>query len=167
MKNESRRVKIITATGLCGIILISMSGLFSSDKSDYADAQSSSQAYSEYESQTEEKLCDIVSSIDGVGECKVMITFENTNESIYATDNESKTDEASHSSSDEYVIYDSENGETPILLNEKYPTVMGVSVVCSGAGNTAVREDIINTVTSLFNISANRVSVSKIKSKGD
>ena len=40
------------------------------------------------------------------------------------------------------------------------------TVVCDGGDDETVREAIINTVTSLFNISTNRVSVSKIKSKG-
>lgn len=62
------------------------------------------------------------------------------------------------------MIYDSENGETPVLIKEYLPKVQGVTVVCTGGDNTAVKEKIIESVTSLFNIPTNRVSVSKIKS---
>ena len=103
--------------------------------------------YSSYSEETERKLTNIISSIDGVGECEVMITFEYTGENIYAKDSEAKSDDTSQSNSDQYVLYDSQNGEKALL----------------GGDNTQVREAIINTVTSLFDISTNRVSVSKIK----
>ena len=93
-----------------------------------------------------------------------MITLENTKESVYATNYDNKNDADSNNSKGEYVIYDSNNGEAPILIMEYMPTVKGVSVVCSGGDNTVIREKIISLVTSLFNISTNRVSVSKIKS---
>ena len=98
-----------------------------------------------------------------MGECEVIITFEYTGENIYAKDSEAKSDDTSQSNSDQYVLYDSQNGEKALLIKEKYPTVQGVSIVCTGGDNTQVREAIINTVTSLFDISTNRVSVSKIK----
>ena len=170
LKSDGKRVKIIVALGLAAIILIAFSSLFQSNDNRKAFVASHdylvSFDYSQYSEQTEKKLTDIVSSIDGVGECEVMITFEYSNENIYATDSENKNDENYQSNKDEYVLYDSQNGEKALLIKEKYPTVQGVSVVCSGGDNVEVREAVINTVTSLFNISANRVSVSKIKSKG-
>lgn len=161
-KNENKKLKIIVAVGLIGIILISMSDL-TSPKQKEQSADKNEKDYYSYVDNLESKLTNIISSIDGVGECKVMITLENTNESVYATDNESKTDDDSLDTKDEYVIYDSENGEAPVLIKEYMPTVQGVTVVCSGGDNIEIKEKIINTVTSLFDISTNRVSVSKIK----
>ena len=150
LKSDGKRAKIIVAMGLVAIVLIAFSSFF----------------YSQYSDETKKQLTNIVSSIDGVGDCEVMITFEYSSENVYATDSENKNDESSQSNKDEYVLYDSQSGEKALLIKEKYPTVQGVSVVCSGGDNVEVREAVINTVTSLFNISANRVSVSKIKSKG-
>lgn len=161
--NEPKRIKIIIAIGLIGVILIGMSDMFSSDGSKNSSTAQVTEVNTNYTDELEGKLCDIISSIDGAGKCKVMITLENSSESVYATDGEKKTDTDSSSSKDEYVIYDSENGESPVLIKEYYPKVQGVSVVCSGGDNVLVKEKIINTVTALFNISANRVSVSKIK----
>ncbi|MGN1329704.1 MAG: hypothetical protein ACI4V4_08420 [Eubacterium sp.] len=156
-------MKIIIAVGLIGVILIAMSDIFPKSEGDTSSVTSDSMSYIEYTNELEKKLCNIVSSIDGVGECKVMITLENSKESVYATDNENKTDSDSKSSKDEYVIYDSDGGETPVLIKEYYPKIQGVSVVCTGGDSIVIKEQIINTVTSLFNISTNRVSVSKIK----
>ncbi|MGN1420085.1 MAG: hypothetical protein ACI4XC_01045 [Eubacterium sp.] len=162
-KNDSKKIKIIIAVGLIGVILIAMSDIFADSGKDSKAVTSDNISYSDYTNELEDKLCNIISSIDGVGECKVMITLENSKENVYATDNENKTDSDSASSKDEYVIYDSDNGETPVLIKEYYPKIQGVSVVCSGGDSIVVKEQIINTVTSLFNISTNRVSVSKIK----
>lgn len=161
---DSKRIKIIVAVGLIGIVLILASEML--DKSNVKSenipqTDTSCQSYTE---ELENRLNSVISSIDGVGECKVMITLENTTESVYATNYESKSDENSNNHKDEYVIYDSSGGETPVLIKQYLPKVQGVTVVCSGGDDIVVKEKIIESVTSLFNISANRVSVSKIKS---
>ena len=165
VKSDSKKIKIIVAMGLIAIILIAFSSMFQSKDSKSDIVENDSFDYSSYSEETERKLTNIISSIDGVGECEVMITFEYTGENIYAKDSEAKSDDTSQSNSDQYVLYDSQNGEKALLIKEKYPTVQGVSIVCTGGDNTQVREAIINTVTSLFDISTNRVSVSKIKKK--
>lgn len=162
LSGDSKKIKIIVAVGLIGIVLIFASDMLDSgEKKRVSDDDGIS--YEEYTKQLEDKLTQLVSSISGVGECQVMITLENTTESVYATDVEIKNDDSSINQKDEYVIYDSENGETPVLIKEYLPKVQGVTVVCTGGDNTAVKEKIIETVTSLFNIPTNRVSVSKIK----
>lgn len=165
LKSDGKRAKIIVAMGLVAIVLIAFSSFFQSNDNKATETETSFD-YSQYSDETKKQLTNIVSSIDGVGDCEVMITFEYSSENVYATDSENKNDESSQSNKDEYVLYDSQSGEKALLIKEKYPTVQGVSIVCSGGDNVEVREAVINTVTSLFNISANRVSVSKIKSKG-
>lgn len=160
---DGKKIKIIVAVGLIGILLIFTSEIFSKDNSQSGKSNEASFDYVQYTAELEHKLNETISSIDGVGECKVMITLENSSENVYATDNEIKNSENTINQKDEYVIYDSQNGETPVLIKEYFPRVQGVTVICTGGDNTAVKEKIIQSVTALFNISANRVSVSKIK----
>ena len=160
--NSQSKFKIITAIGLIGILLIFLSDAFSS-KEKKEEQVTQSYNYNEYISNLENQLEGVISSIDGVGECKIMITLENTAESVYATDVETKNDSDSANLKDEYVIYNSSDGETPVLIKEYFPKVQGVTVVCTGGDNISVKEKIIEAVTSLFNIATNRVSVSKIK----
>ncbi|MCC8016728.1 MAG: hypothetical protein LIO43_05135 [Clostridiales bacterium] len=123
--------------------------------------------YAAYVSSLSDELNDIISSIDGVGDCRVMITLKNTKEKVFAENTEKSDSSGSTSENNEYVIYDSENGDSPILLKENFPAIEGVAVVCSGGDNVLVKEKIINCVCALFNISANRVSVAKSNAKGD
>jgi len=98
-----------------------------------------------------------------VGTCKVMITLEKSDENVYATNSESKRDADSGSSKEDYVLYDQDSGESPLLLSAYLPNVQGVAVVCTGGDDPAVREKITTTVASLFGIPTNRISVSKLK----
>lgn len=163
ISGDSKKIKIIIAVGLIGIVLIFASDMLhkGNEKQEVSNEKIS---YEEYTQQLENKLMSLITSIEGVGECHVMITLETTTESVYATDVEMKNDDNSINQKDEYVFYDSEKGETPVLIKEYLPKVQGVMVVCTGGDNIAVKEKIIQAVTSLFNIPTNRVSVSKIKS---
>ncbi len=95
-----------------------------------------------------------------------MITLRSTSESIYAKNTENSQSTGSSSQNSEYVIYDGGNGDSPILLQENFPDIEGVAIVCSGGDNIAVREKIIQCVSALFNISSNRISVSKLSDDG-
>ena len=119
--------------------------------------------YDAYVADLEGRLQKTVASMDGVGTCKVMITLEKSDENVYATNSESKRDADSGSSKEDYVLYDQDSGESPLLLSAYLPNVQGVAVVCTGGDDPAVREKITTTVASLFGIPTNRISVSKLK----
>lgn len=161
---SKNKVKLFVAIGIIGIILILMSEIIpqgtGETKSSVPENEDSS--YSEYVVSLEEKTQDIVGSIEGVGNCKVMITLKDTNESVFAKNSEENKDNSSYSKNYEYVLYDGQDGETPVLVKQYFPQVQGVAIVCEGADNTVVRESIINSVSSLFNIPTSRISVSKI-----
>ena len=122
-------------------------------------------AYAEYIDDLEEKTGEMISAIDGVGACRVMITLCDTNERVYAQNSEQADRDGSFSKSDEYVLYDGQEGETPLLIEQVFPKVQGIIVVCEGADNQVVRENVINSLTSLYHLSSSRISVAKMKSR--
>ena len=91
-----------------------------------------------------------------------MITLKSTSESVYAKNIQNSQSDSSASQNSEYVIYDGKDGDSPILIQENFPEIEGIAIVCSGGDNIAVRERVIQCVSSLFNISSNRISVSKL-----
>ncbi|MBR7060862.1 MAG: hypothetical protein IKI34_03935, partial [Eubacterium sp.] len=116
-----------------------------------------------YVESLEKETKEIIRSIDGAGDCLVMITLKASSESVYAKNTDENHNSGSFSKSDEYVFYKQSNGETPVLVKEYFPQVSGVAVVCSGGDNYAVKESIINCLTSLFGIPSSKISVSKLK----
>ena len=158
--SADKKLKIAVIVGLIGILLLGMSEAIPKQKT---EVKSEKISYSEYTSELEEKTKNIISSIDGVSECRVMITLKNSNESIFAKNNQENSNGSNYSSESEYVLYNGESGEQPVLLKEYYPEVKGVVVVCSGADDVTVRENVINCISSLYAIPSTKISVSKLK----
>lgn len=167
-------VRVIVVTGLLGIGLILLSGLFP-EKKDEAQAQVSSQvAYvslTQYENNLEQSLADIISSINGAGKTRVLLTMDSTVEQVYATDkNMTQKDSVNSGDSTQsnkdtsadstYITVELADGtQQTVLLKEIQPKVRGVLVVCSGGDNSVVKEKIVDAVTKALDISSSRVSV--------
>lgn len=164
IKDKDKRNRLFIAGAVLGVVLILISDMDFSSSSSEKSVEAGD--YAEYVSLLNEELTEIISSIEGVGECNVMITLQTTKESVYAENTESTSTDSSNSENNEYVIYDSENGDSPLLLKEEMPQVAGVVVVCAGGDSDAVREKITNCVCALFSISSGRVSVAKLTTEG-
>lgn len=120
-----------------------------------------------YVENLENRLVSIISSIDGAGETKVMITLESGSEDIYLHDydygeNIDPSGKNIVERKDEYVIVDGDSGEEGIVVRIAEPKIRGVAVVCKGGDSDAVRVRIIETVTALLNINSTSVSVAKM-----
>jgi len=159
-EQKNSKTKILIAVGVIGILLILLSEIsFPASKK---ETEVTKTDYTSYVNELDDKLNNLISSIDGVGKCKVMITLKSTSESVYAKNIQNSQSDSSASQNSEYVIYDGKDGDSPILIQENFPEIEGIAIVCSGGDNIAVRERVIQCVSSLFNISSNRISVSKI-----
>ena len=91
----------------------------------------------EYKKALEEELSSVCSSVEGVGKCKVIVTFERGEQNSY-------------------------KGST--LIESKPPRVLGVTVVCRGAESDFVRRELTGMLTALFDIGSNRVAILKLNS---
>ncbi len=112
-------------------LLLALS-LFTQD----AEEKSTASSLSEYKEMLEQRLCELCSSIDGVGKCYVYVSFESGEENSY---------------------------KSGMLIETKPPRVLGVSVVCQGGDKIEVKRELAELFTSLFDIGANRVKISKLK----
>ena len=162
IRNSDKKLKFLIIAGLIGIGLIMLSDMpfFSSEKTVKSTDEYS---YEEYVESLEEKCEKHIENIEGAGECSVMITLKNSKESVYARNSQESQNDGSFSNSYEYVLYKDNGSETPVLVKQFYPQVMGASVVCSGADNPAVKESITRFLSSVFDISSSKISVSKLK----
>ena len=166
--------KIIIIFGLVGIILIFISSFFKGEEKSTMtiETKASPQQYSD---KLEQSLESIVSSIKGAGKSKVLVTLENTAETVYATE-EKKNKEASEDKSNgettrkkesddcerKYItIKDSDGSERALAVTELQPKIKGVIVVCSGGDDPLVQQRIISAITTALNITSNRVCVTK------
>lgn len=168
--------KIIVIAGFVGIVLIFFSGYFKSDDNKKDTDIKNEITTQEYTKQLENNLKSIVSSIDGAGETKIMITLENSHETKYATEEKTNSEALQETSKNsgtqsrqsgdselKYIIVKDANGsEKALAITEFEPTVKGVVVVCSGGDIPAVEQRIISAVTTALNVSSKKVCVTKL-----
>lgn len=140
-------ILIIGFAALLVLLLLSMP-----TQSDAKSNVSKDEIQNNYLSTNEEELAEIISKIEGVGKCKVAITFENTGEYIYAKN-------IKNDKSDEIVIYDSQQGDRALVICQRMPKISGVAVVCSGGRDPVVKEEIKRLISGLYGIGADRIYV--------
>ncbi|HHV51283.1 MAG TPA: stage III sporulation protein AG [Clostridiales bacterium] len=166
---SKKAVNVILAIGLLGMLLIFLSTLIPEKGKPSNTVSKYSLSAQEYVEEMERKLAEMISSVEGAGPCRVMVTLENGVEYVYAREEDINTDRKEDSNGiserddkkESIIVVDSGNGRQGLLVTEIQPTVRGVVVVCQGGDQPIVQERIINLVTTALNISSKRVCVTK------
>lgn len=148
-KLKAKKTELLLILGIISAVLLVLISGCEKDEEKTVDITVTS---IEYEESIEQRLTDLVSEIDGVSNVKVMVTSDCGVESVYAQDSQ----KSENSSSSEYFL----NGEKEaVLLKEVRPKVRGVAIVCRGGNDPIIQQKIISLVSSVLEISSNRVFV--------
>ncbi len=112
----------------------------------------------EYRAALEAEVEDLLNGMEGVKNCKVVLTLSYGYEYLYATD-QRVNERQDGKETEKTVVLAGENGNvSPILLREKQPVVCGAAVVCPGADNvTCLR--IASLLSALFSIDSQQISI--------
>lgn len=161
-----KRLTIIVITGIAGVILLTASELIPEKKDDVPQENEYSDC-TDYEERIEKRLENILSSINGAGKVKVMITLESGDENVYAMEHKQSSSDKNNQSENEYVLIDKNGDDDGLLLKIVEPEIRGAAIVCEGADSAQVRQEIINSVTSVLGITTNRISISKMNNGGN
>ena len=172
---SDKKIRVIFVIGIAGILLIFLSSLFGGKGNESASKGTEAFDSEQYVEKLEERIHNMVTGIQGVGEAKVMVTLENTTEYIYESEKRETTDAAKDYSEGQtekeqerndyernVILIEGSNGKEALLKTTVEPRVKGVVVVCQGGENIAVEKSIIDAVTTALDISSNRVCVAKL-----
>ena len=118
---------IIGGVAIALIFLSSVADLFPSDNSKVIER---------YAAQTESRLLDILSEIDGVGEAKIFLTIDNSGENVYLKNSDKKT----------------------VSIE---PRVRGVVIVCEGGDDPIVASRVLEAVTKALSLNSDKVCITK------
>ena len=130
-----------------------------------------------YTQEVENRLEALLSSMDGVGEVKVMVTLSSSVEQVvekdvpYSMDTTKETDRAGgsrdvvNSKQEETTVYvtDQAGNKTPYISKTLEPAIEGVTVVAQGGGNAVVQKNITDVIQALFGVEAHKIKVVKMK----
>lgn len=162
--SDKRFVKAAVIIGAVAILLIFVSSLSGGSSAEPVPIKENT---AELEHKLEKRLEQLISEIDGVSQPSVMLTLEQTSQTVYARDERSSSsrsgdENGSDSDSDSQssvVIVGSGSGKSALTESTILPKVRGVAVICSGAENALTKEKVVNTVASVLDISTSRVYV--------
>ena len=116
---------------------------------------------------TEQKLCSILSEIEGAGNVQVMITYVSSTEIVTANtsttsiDKTSANDRTSESRNETVspVLITQSGTSTPLIVKEILPEVRGVIVIAGGANDIKVRLNLLNAVCTVLAVDAGKVEI--------
>ena len=122
-------------TGVClllGVLLLLLGGGERRTEATMSDTD----GVRTYEHALEAELAELLSSVEGVGRCRVMLTLSSYEVSAYR------------------------GGRTEAVTPAR---VEAVTVVCEGAGSAAVRATLCEVLSSLLSVGAHRITVLPMK----
>lgn len=131
----------------------------------------------EYCLQLEQRIEELLSNMDGVGEVQAMVTLVTSKElvvekdepvtrnTITESDGDGGTRSTNESSFDYETIYetDSEGNKVPYVVKQLEPQIQGITVVAQGGGNAVVQKNISEVLEALFHVEAHKIKVVKMK----
>ena len=116
---------------------------------------------SEEQSNLEDRLQEILGSIQGVGEVRVLLTESSGEEYRYQVD-EQMGSEGSVTRRETVMIRDGNRNESGLVEKVIPPTYRGAIVVCQGGDNALVKLAVIEAVGSVTGIPSSRITVWKM-----
>lgn len=109
-------------------------------------------------------LADILSQIDGAGKVQVLLTVSSGEETLYQTDSQTSSDADSNTmQADTVIVTDSEKNQLGLVRQINPPIYQGAIVVCQGADSSTVRLAIVEAVSKVTGLGADKISVLKMK----
>ncbi len=128
----------------------------------------------------ERKLEDILEKIDGAGDVKVMITYQDSGTQVVEKDKNTSENSLEESDStggvrstkeqqlQESTVYEeADAGNTPFVSKELLPKVEGILIVSSGGDKQKVKQIISEAVLAFFHVEAHRIKIVKMSGLED
>ncbi len=156
---KDKKALFTVLIGIAGMLLILLSEMpfFGGETKNTKD---SGKVY--FNQSLEEDTEKLISEIKGAGKVSVMLTYEASEEKVWAKDKDVNVKSDGESDENEkHIIIDAAEGETGLAVKVIYPKVRGVAVVCTGGDDPIVRSEIKALLSALFDIGSNRISIAR------
>ena len=144
-KINNSRVLYLLLFLFCGILLM----IFPSDTKDGETIYKGQSTYS-IENE-EQRLQEILSAIEGVGECRVLLSIYNGEVPSLEEDNE------------ETIIFNESGKQSDVTALTRYPIFQGAVIVSGGSDNPSIRYDILTSVMAYTGLEVDKITICPIK----
>ena len=142
------------------VLLLGMALMLIPKEKEEAPVVPSQQEQEDYAAALEQRLTEILSSIEGVGKVEVALTLERGSYTHYHQD-------VQHNGQDEerktVILSEGSAYDKAAVTTVDYPRFQGALIVCQGGGNAAVQLRLVEAVTALTGLGSDRIKVVKMK----
>lgn len=108
----------------------------------------------------EQRMCEILQRIDGVGKVEVMLTEKTGAETLYQND---LTGNESGSRSDTVILTDASRSQSGLIRQVNPPVYQGAIIVCQGGDRVDVKLSVMDAVSKITGLKFSQISVLKMK----
>lgn len=158
LHGERTRLNLLVAAGLIGMVLLCLSEWIATPSKAEAslaqDQAAEQEDWAGYAAELEQRLKRLIETVEGAGECNVMVTLAASEQTVYATD----TEQGETTSRSEHVLL----GEEALIESITCPAIQGVAIVCEGGDDIHIQNTVTELVRALTGIGANHITVTKM-----
>lgn len=149
---------------LAGVVLLLLPGGKNESEETRAQSADASQSDRQYVDALEQRLSALLAKIDGAGQVNVLLTLQSGSRTVYQSDVSAQTDDGKSSREEKTVILSKGSAyDEAAIAAVYYPKFQGALIVCQGADHAVVRLAVINAVAALTGLSADKITVVKMK----
>ena len=160
--NKKMRSNILLALML-GILLLAVGRSFSDVEEDAAGPPQTI-AKETADRETERRMAEILSKVEGAGEVDVMLTYRQTEEKTIAhNETREESGETLRMEQTAILLEDGDGATQPLVLTEMSPVVEGVVIAAQGADSPGVAAALNRAAQALLDVPAHKVAVLKMK----
>ena len=146
------------------------------DSEELAVRAAAAKPVADYEKELEERIAQLLKSVEGVGKVDVMVVLSSSSEKVYRTDRSENTSttkekdasggerDIASSQSEENTILSQQsgsNGTSPLIQKELYPEISGIVISAQGGDSPTVQAEISQAMEALFGLEPHKIKVLK------
>ncbi len=173
-ENKKMRSNVFLALA-AGVLLLGAGKGFSADTAKQTEPTTSvtaEEAILQNDHQTELRMADILSKIEGAGQVDVMLTYRKTEERTVAqeeireesyTEENGRTAETLRTETAVVLTEDSKGNTAPLILSAASPQIEGVVIVAQGGADPIVCSALNQAAQALLDVPAHKIAVLKMK----
>lgn len=108
----------------------------------------------------EDRLGEILSSVQGAGKVKILLTQARGEQTVYQTDIQERVDSLNE---DTVIVTGSDRNQQGLICQKISPKYLGAVIVCQGADKAVVRLALVEAVSNATGLSTDAITVLKMK----
>ena len=145
------------------ILIVGLALMLIPEKGEEQPSQTPMRSEIQDEPDVSDELAQILSHIQGAGKVEVMLTVAYGEKTVYQTDEDISGGENGATRIETVIITNSDRSQNGLVQQINPPVYLGAIVVCQGAERSAVRLAIVEAVSKVTGLGADRISVLKMK----